>query len=112
MSKSYSQVMKQIQNLQREAEDLRRKEIQGVVERIKEAIKAYNLSASDLGLGAAKRGRVSAARKAAPKAHKSKSRAPKYRDENGNTWVGRGKRPGWLRDALAAGRNLSDFAIR
>ena len=31
---------------------------------------------------------------------------------HGNTWVGRGKRPQWLRDALAAGKQLSDFEIK
>jgi DNA-binding protein H-NS len=34
-----------------------------------------------------------------------------YRDEAGNTWVGRGKRPQWLRDALAGGRKLEDFKV-
>ena len=36
----------------------------------------------------------------------------KFSDGQGNTWVGRGKRPQWLRDALAAGKQLSDFAIK
>ena len=52
MSKTYSQLMKQIDNLQREAEEIKRKEIDGVVTRIKEAIKAYGLTAADLGLTA------------------------------------------------------------
>ncbi len=33
------------------------------------------------------------------------------RDGDGNTWVGRGPRPQWLRDALASGRSLGNFAI-
>jgi DNA-binding protein H-NS len=36
----------------------------------------------------------------------------KFRNEAGATWVGRGKRPQWLRDALAAGKQLSDFAVK
>lgn len=35
--------------------------------------------------------------------------APKYDDGNGNTWVGRGPRPKWVKDALAAGRGLDEF---
>jgi DNA-binding protein H-NS len=35
----------------------------------------------------------------------------KYRDGEGNTWVGRGPRPQWLRDALANGKTLADFAV-
>ncbi|RWR25413.1 H-NS histone family protein [Sinirhodobacter populi] len=27
------------------------------------------------------------------------------------TWTGRGRQPGWVRDALAAGRSLDDFLI-
>lgn len=117
MTKSYSQLMKQIDNLQREAEDLRRKEIAGVVDRIKEAISVYGLSASDLGLGPTARaakpkgkaGKVRTGRKAG-KAGKAAA-VVKFKDEAGNTWGGRGPRPAWLRQALAAGKQLSDFAV-
>ena len=42
-----------------------------------------------------------------------KKRSIKYRntDNNEETWTGRGRKPTWLVDALAAGRNLEDFAI-
>jgi hypothetical protein len=33
----------------------------------------------------------------------------KYADENGNTWTGIGRRPKWLKDALATGKTLADF---
>jgi len=36
----------------------------------------------------------------------------RYRDSAGNTWTGRGKRPGWLTQALAAGKSVEDFLIR
>jgi DNA-binding protein H-NS len=36
----------------------------------------------------------------------------KYRNEDGAGWGGRGKRPQWLRDALAAGKQLSDFEVK
>lgn len=45
-----------------------------------------------------------------PKA-KSTSSQPRYRDENGNTWIGRGIRPRWLKDALAAGKTLEQLAV-
>ena len=52
-----------------------------------------------------------AAKKEKPKA-KAKSSAPtvKYKDQQGNTWSGRGPQPKWLKDGLAAGKNLTDFA--
>ncbi len=42
-----------------------------------------------------------------------KKRSIKYRNTNNNeeTWTGRGRKPTWLVDALAAGRKLEDFAI-
>ena len=45
--------------------------------------------------------------------HKKKERKPavKYKDEEGNTWGGRGKRPGWITEALEAGRNLEEFLV-
>jgi DNA-binding protein H-NS len=52
----------------------------------------------------------------APKRKKRKGAAKsagvvKYSNGAGGTWGGRGKRPTWLRDALAAGKQLSDFAV-
>jgi DNA-binding protein H-NS len=38
-------------------------------------------------------------------------RPPKYSDGNGNTWTGKGKRPGWLLAKLDEGAKLEDFAI-
>ena len=42
-----------------------------------------------------------------------KKRSIKYRNtENSEeTWTGRGRKPTWLVDALASGRDLEDFAI-
>ncbi|MBT2323945.1 H-NS histone family protein, partial [Variovorax paradoxus] len=59
-----------------------------------------------LGLGATANGvkTMPNAGKAAP------TRSAKYSDGQGNSWSGMGKRPYWLRDALAAGRTLEEFA--
>ncbi|WP_201550107.1 H-NS histone family protein [Psychrobacter fjordensis] len=42
-----------------------------------------------------------------------KKRSIKYRntDNNEETWTGRGRKPTWLVEALAAGRDIEDFAI-
>ena len=114
MTKTYAQIQKQIEALQRDAEKVRRQEVEGVIARIREAIQVYGLTASDLGLdGARRKGKPGpkpgSKRKAAAKG--KPSRAAKYRDDAGNTWVGRGPRPQWLREALAAGKSLQDFAV-
>lgn len=37
---------------------------------------------------------------------------PKYRDAaTGNTWSGRGLQPNWLKNAVASGKSISDFAV-
>ena len=117
MSKSYTQVMKQIETLKAEAEKLRRKEVDEVIGRIREAITHYGLTASDLGL-AVKAPKAAKGTKPAAPAKKRRAKvakapaAPKYRNEAGQTWGGLGKRPQWLRDALAAGKTLEEFAIK
>ena len=114
MTKTYTQIVKQIEALKLEAEKLRRKEIDGVIARIREAITFYNLSSADLGLDVATKGRAKA--KAAIKRQSSKKpKTPgeiKFRNDTGGTWGGRGKRPQWLRDALNAGKQLQDFAVK
>lgn len=117
MTKTYAQLKKQIDSLTQQAESLRRKEVSGVIARIKEAIKAYDLTAADLGLeGGAKAGRGAgtAAKSAAKTPRRRRSPAevqPRYRDGSGNVWGGRGPRPKWLREAIAAGRKLEEFAV-
>jgi DNA-binding protein H-NS len=116
MTKTYIQVLKQIETLQAEAEKLRRKEVADVVSRIREAIDHYGLTAEDLGLGRAAKAPAKKAGKAMGKARGQAAagkpaRAAKYRDDAGHSWGGIGKRPQWLRDALAAGKTLQDFEV-
>ena len=41
------------------------------------------------------------------------TRTPKFRnpEKPAETWMGRGKRPNWLKAQLAAGRSLNDFRV-
>lgn len=115
MAKNYEQVIKRIDALKAEAEKLRRKELGDVIARIREAVDHYGLTAADLGLAAP--ARRAAAPVAAPARKRTSQRkgtkvAPKYRDEAGRTWTGRGLKPVWLREALAAGKTLQDFEIK
>jgi len=116
MTKTYAQIVKQIEVLKQDAEKIRRKEIEGVVSRIRDAIAVYKLTAEDLGFGgkktkAAGKTAVKALRRRGVKADKAPA-VVKFRNETGGTWGGRGKRPQWLRDALAGGKTLADFAVK
>jgi DNA-binding protein H-NS len=113
MVQTYSQLQKQIAALQQKADAIRAKEVDGVIDRIKVAISHYELTPEQL-FG----GKASAKKTAAPttKASVRKSDAKKvgrisYSDGGGNTWGGWGKRPNWLREALASGRRLEDFQV-
>jgi DNA-binding protein H-NS len=117
MTKTYAQIVKQIESLKLDAERLRRKEMDGVIGRIREAITVYNLTAEDLGFGT--KSKKATGKAAAPaKRRKGKAAAPKapaevkFQNDSGGTWGGRGKRPQWLRDALNAGKQLADFAVK
>jgi DNA-binding protein H-NS len=99
------------------------------VARIKEAIAYYDLSAQDLGLASQPPGRRGAAargsRRARPElrkqlsngaaskpAHQVRRRhagAAAFKDDQGNTWSGRGRRPAWLKAALESGKTLEDL---
>ena len=102
VAKSYLQILQNIETLKKQAEEARRQEVAGVVARIREAIEFYGLTAADLGL--APRGG-----KGAPPRARAGAAAPRFRDADGNSWSGRGPRPRWLREALAAGHNLEEF---
>lgn len=110
MTKTYSQVVKQIESLKAEAEKLRRKEISGVIGRIREAVEFYNLSAADLGLAPA--GAARARKGPSTNGRRKVHTEIKFRDDAGNVWGGRGPRPRWLRDALQAGKSLQDFEVK
>lgn len=117
MAKTLAQIEKQIAALKREADEIRNKEVAGVVSRIREAIVHYGLTSADLfgsntgrKKGAPGAGKA-AKRTAAKKVAKAPS-APKYRDDAGNTWTGHGKRPGWFKDAIAAGKSAADLTIK
>lgn len=115
MTKTYAQMMEEIEALKREAEAVRQQEVEGVIARIKEAIAFYGLTAEDLGFGRSRGAiatRVGTPAKRPPRrgAAATAGGQPKYRDEQGNVWSGRGPRPKWFKDALAAGRRPEEFS--
>jgi DNA-binding protein H-NS len=113
MARTLAEINEEIARLQKEAERVRAEEVAGVIERIKEAIAHYGLTPRDLGFGGTGRKQANA-RTPVPnkRAKKTVPSAVKYRDDAGNTWVGRGKRPDWFKAALAAGKRPEDFEVQ
>jgi len=95
----------QIAQLRKQAEELRNQERSGVIEEIRKKIAEYGLTATDLKL-TARVGKRSAGVAVT-------NTAAKYRSPTGETWSGgRGRKPRWITEALAAGKSLSDFEIK
>ncbi|WP_422085796.1 MULTISPECIES: H-NS histone family protein [Variovorax] len=97
----------QIAQLRKQAEDLRNQERAGVIEELRKKIAEYGLTASDLKLT----GRAVTAKRSAGAA--PAKAVAKYRGPTGETWSGgRGRKPRWVTEALAAGKSLSDYEIK
>lgn len=107
MAKSLSSILSQIERLQKEASAIQSE----VIGRIQKEISKYGLTAEQL-FGSASPRRVAKVSKAkGSTAKRSTARAAKYADETGNVWGGMGKRPEWLRQALAAGKAIEEFLV-
>jgi DNA-binding protein H-NS len=111
----------QIAALQAQADALRKKEVAEVIAKIKDAIGHYGLTAADLGLATVARknakapasnGGKLASKRRTKGGPKPSARAVKFKDEQGNTWGGMGKRPRWFKAALAAGKTPEDLLAK
>jgi DNA-binding protein H-NS len=123
---SPAQLQQLIDKATRRREEITTKRVDRVRARIDAILKAEGMTLAEVYGGEAiagtspapKAARGKAGRKAAPTGKKSSTRgqpvAPKYRnpDNPSQTWAGRGLKPRWMTDALAAGRRLDDFLIR
>lgn len=119
---NYSEIVTQIEELKKQAEKIRKEEFSSVVKAIKKQMADYGITPEDLGLKAhavAKLGRKSRAvsknRGSTLRTKRTNSGVkvvPKYADDAGNTWTGRGKQPKWIVSAIASGRSLESMKIR
>lgn len=98
---NYQDILKQIADLQKQAEEIKTREKSAVLKEIAEKISQYGLTAEDLGFSS----RGTAGKRPVRKV------AVRYRDSAGNTWTGRGKRPSWLVKELANGKSINDFLV-
>lgn len=100
MASSISRIKDQIERLQKQAEAIQHE----AIVRIRKEIAELDLTPEHL-FGTEPPRKVVKAKSAA------KAAFAKFADDAGNTWGGIGKRPDWLRQALAAGKSLEDFLV-
>jgi DNA-binding protein H-NS len=95
----YEEIQSKIEELQAQAEIVKREEKEQAIAMARTMISAYGITARDLGLDKAPKA------KSGPKVGNKVS--PKYRDPaSGATWSGRGKTPRWIN-----GADRSQYAI-
>jgi DNA-binding protein H-NS len=87
---SYAELMAQAKALMEQAEKSKRAERAEALAAIKAKMAEYGITVADLG---------------------GSTRVGKAAKVNGELWSGKGRRPAWANEALAAGKSLDDFAI-
>ena len=95
---TYKEIKTRIAKLEQEAEALRKAELIAVITEIKAKMIEYGITSKDLGIIKNKTKKSAAG-----------SSNPRYRNTDGQTWSGRGRKPKWITDALAAGKTLEDM---
>lgn len=91
MSMSYKELLQQREALEAQIAAARQNEVSGAVQKIRELVAEFGLTASDVFPSGRSGGRVSS--------RAGSTVAPKYRDPStGQTWTGRGKAPKWIAD--------------
>ncbi len=99
-----SELLAQKAALEQQIAETQRAERSAAIAQVRTLMAQYGLTLADIGGGS----RAAAA----PRASGSAKVPAKYRDPaTGATWSGRGLQPRWLREALAGGRSLADFAL-
>jgi DNA-binding protein H-NS len=95
---SYQEILSQIEDLKRKAQEARKQETAGAIGEIKRLMAEYGITLEDLGGRKGKKGRAAG--------------TAKYRDPaSGKTWSGRGRRPGWVMALESEGKSLESCRI-
>lgn len=102
MRRTYPELKTEIARLEAEAERTRQFELPNVIADLNQLIERYELTAAMI-FGTARDGNFGR-----PKT----VMVPRFVDQvTGNTWTGRGERPGWLSAALEAGTLAENFLV-
>ncbi len=96
---SYQEILSQIEELKRKAEEARKQEMSGALAEIRRLMAEFGITVEDI----------------VGRAGKAKSKGgmvAKYRDpDSGKTWTGRGRRPAWVAELEKQGKSLDSCKI-
>ena len=99
-------IQKQIAELQQKAQEMVQAQRQPIIEKMKQEIKTYGITASELGFKGTRGRKPSTTEGTTEKTPV----APKYR-KGENTWTGRGRAPIWITEHEANGGKRDDLLI-
>lgn len=97
---TYKELLAKAEQLTREAEEMRLKEMGDVIANIKSQMADYGITIEDL--QPKTRGRATG---------KSLGKVADKYAKDGHTWTGRGKPPHWVKEHMAAGGSMNDLLI-
>jgi len=97
---TYAEIQAQIEQLQADAEKIRQDNMSTAIAQIRALMKEHGVTLDDLS-------------KANGKESSASSPIAKYRDpETGNSWSGRGKKPGWFKRHIEAGESEESLLVK
>ncbi len=97
-STKLSDIKSQIAELQKTADDIIRNERIAVIKEIKAKLEDFNINIEEL------------QQKTKPSSSKSSS-VIKYRKNEHQYWVGRGPKPGWVKDVEKNGESIEQYRV-
>ncbi len=102
---TYLELIEQIKSLQKEAEEIRLKELTDVIAEINEKIALYGIKKNELKFP------ETIDVKQVPSTNKTKTKLPPMYEnpKTGDEWSGRGQKPKWLKKELESGFDIKDF---
>ena len=95
------EIQKQIDKLIRQKNELVSQEKEQVIEEMREKIRIYGITASELGFR----------KNAKTLTATTTTKTVKYKNEKGETWGGRGPKPQWVKDVEASGKSLDQYLV-
>jgi DNA-binding protein H-NS len=93
-----AEIKSKISELQKEADEIIRNERIAVIKEIKDKLDNFNITVDEL------------QRKAKPVVSKSPA-VIKYRKSEHEYWVGRGPKPGWVKDVEKNGESIEQYRV-
>jgi DNA-binding protein H-NS len=100
---SLAELLKQKADLERQIASAQSESRSKAIADVRALMAQHGLTAADLIVAARKASRTGGGT--------TKPVAAKYKDDQGNSWSGRGLKPKWLTAALATGKKIEDFAV-